>query len=166
MALQTTVRFSQATGVIGDVIFDGPMRAYPVILASADAANNVVGRAFTRAAGDDKDVTAGGTGVFAGILINSKELALYGTAAGGTLAPTLTLPNEMAVSVMDMGFVVVTLSTDAAIGDDVCYVDATGALFAVDPGAAAGTGNTKIPNANVAYFNTSAAGLAVIRLTN
>lgn len=166
MALQTTVGFNQATGIVGDVIFDGPMRAYPVILASADAANNVVGRAFTRAAGDDKDVTAGGTGVFAGILINSKELALYGTAAGGTLAPTLTLPNEMAVSVMDMGFVVVSLSTDAAIGDDVHFVQATGALLAVDPGTSPAVGNTKVPGASIAYFNTSAAGLAVVKLTN
>lgn len=165
MGLQTSVRADQATGVVGEIIYSGPIRAIPGILNTGTASNNVIGRAFTHVAANDLEVAAGGTGVFAGILISPKEMTTSGTTSGA-LEPTTTLPNNTTVELLRMGTVVVSLSTDAAIGDDVCYVDATGALFAVDPGAAAGVGNTKIPNANVAYYNTSAAGLAVICLTN
>lgn len=165
MALQTSVRVDQTTGIVGEVIYSGPMRAIPGILNTGTASNNVIGRAFTHVAANDREVAAGGTGVFAGILISPKELSTSGTTSGA-LEPTTTLPNNTTVELLQMGYVVVSLSTDAAIGDDVCYVDATGALFAVDPGAAAGTGNTKIPNAKVAYYNTTGAGLAVIKLTN
>ena len=166
MGLQTSVRADQASGVVGEIIYSGPHRAIPGILNTTDATQNVIGRAFTHVAANDLQVAAGGTGVFAGILIAPKEMTTSGTSAGGALAATLTMPNNTNVELLRMGYVVVSLSTDAAIGDDVCYVDATGALFAVDPGAAAGAGNTKIPNANVAYYNTTGAGLAVIELSN
>lgn len=166
MSLQTSVRVDQTTGIVGEIIYSGPHRAIPGILNTTDATLNVIGRAFTHVAANDLQVAAGGTGVFAGILIAPKEMTTSGTSAGGTLAATLTMPNNTNVELLRMGYVVVSLSTDAAIGDDVCYVDATGALFAVDPGAAAGAGNTKIPNANVAYNNISGAGLAIIELSN
>lgn len=166
MGVQTTVRSDQTWGIVGDIAFGGPYRAEPGILASGSAANNVIGRAFTRVAANDNTVAAGGAALtFGGILINSKEYATSGTASGA-LETTLALPNGTPVSLLLMGYVWVTLSGDAAVGDDVCYVDATGVLFAVDAGAAAGTNNTKIPGAKIAYFNTSGAGLAVVRLTN
>lgn len=165
MGLQTSVRADQATGVVGEIIYSGPHRAIAGILNTSTASNNVIGRAFTHVAANDLQVAAGGTGVFAGILISPKELTTSGTTTGA-LEATTTLPNNTTVELLRMGYVIVSLSGDSAIGDDVCYVDATGALFAVDPGAAAGAGNTKIANAKIAYYNTTGAGLAVVCLTN
>lgn len=166
MSFQSTVRSLLAAGVVGEIIFDGPHRAEPRILNTTDAANNVIGRAFTQVAASDTDVEAGGTGVFAGILANPLEYASYGTAADGPLAPTITLPNNTGASLVKMGTMIVALTTGANIGDEVCYVNATGELLAVAPGDPAGTGNTKIPNCVVVRENIPSAGLAYIQLTN
>ena len=153
---QSSVRAALASGIVGDIINDSPQRVIPAILDSASAANNVIGRAFFHAAGDDLKVSAEGadTLVFAGILINSKQYALTGLAA------TLTLPNEAEVSVMQMGYVIVNLTTAGTIGQEIFADDATGELRA---GTAAG--HTAIP-AVVAYQNTDGAGLAIIKITN
>lgn len=165
MALQSSIRIDQATGIVGDEIFSGPRRAEPGILLTTTATNNVIGRAFTRVAGSDMNVAAGGTGVFGGILVNSKEYATSGPSTGA-LDATLALPNGTPVSLLISGYVVVSLAGDAAIGDDVHFVQSSGALLAVDPGTTPAAGNSAIPNATVAYYNTSGAGLAVIRLNN
>lgn len=165
MPFQSTVRLVQAFGIIGEVIFDGPQRAAPNILDSADAANNVIGRAFTALAGIDGRVEAGGAGVFAGILINPLAYATAGVA-GDALAPTLLLPNETEADFLTMGIIVVLLTTAANIGDDVHFVIATGELLAVAPGTAPAVGNAAVPNAKVSRRNIPAAGLAVITLTN
>ena len=165
MPFQSTVRLVQAFGIIGEVIFDGPQRAAPNILDSTDAANNVIGRAFTALAGIDGRVEAGGAGVFAGILINPLAYATAGVA-GDALAPTLLLPNETEADFLTMGIIVVLLTTAANIGDDVHFVIATGELLAVAPGTAPAVGNAAVPNAKVSRRNIPAAGLAVITLTN
>lgn len=166
MSFPSSVRNALAAGIVGEIVFDGPHRAEPRILNSSDAALNVIGRAFTQVAASDTDVEAGGSGVFAGILANPLEYASYGTAAGGPLAPTITLPNQTGASLVKMGTMIVSLTTGANIGDEVCFVNATGELLAVAPGAAAGAGNTKIPNCKVVRENIPAAGLAYIQLTN
>ena len=98
MPFQSTVRIDQTTGIVGDIIIDGPMIGVPAILNSTSAANNVIGRAFRHIDSSDLEVSAdAATGVFAGILANSKVYATSGTAAGGTLAPTLVLPNNSEV---------------------------------------------------------------------
>lgn len=165
MALQSTIRIDQASGVIGDEIFSGPRRAEPGVLNTSSAANNVIGRAFTRVSGSDISVAAGGTGVFGGILVNSKEYATSGPSTGA-LDATLALPNGTPVSLLISGYIVVSLAGAANVGDDVHFVQATGALLAASPGATPSAGNSAIPNAQVAYFNTTGAGLAVIRLNN
>lgn len=165
MALQSTIRIDQASGIVGDEIFSGPRRAEPGVLNTGTAANNVIGRAFTRVSGSDINVAAGGTGVFGGILVNSKEYATSGPSTGA-LDATLALPNGTPVSLLISGYVVVSLAGAANVGDDVHFVQATGALLAATPGATPSAGNSAIPNAQVAYFNTTGAGLAVIRLNN
>lgn len=168
MSFQTTVRADLRSGVIGEIAFDGPTRAASAMLDSgAGAANNIVGRAFTYASAENNTVAAGGAGAFAGILIQPKSYALRGTAAGGTLADSLLLPDGTPVELLQMGEVFVSLASDAAtIGSPVKFVNATGAL---DFGAPA-AGETAVPNATVVRVKPSptAAGayLAVIRLTN
>ena len=167
MGFQSTVRIDQTTGIVGDIVIDGPQRGQPGILNSTDAANNVIGRAFRHIDNEDlevsADVAAGQT--FAGILANSKVYATSGTAAGGTLAATLTLPNNMEVELVTMASgILVLLSTVAAIGDNVFFATATGIL-------AANSGTTladheQIPNATIVRNNITGSGrLAIVELT-
>lgn len=160
MAFQSSVSVDQGFGVVGEVAFDGPTRAQPYIIVSADAANNVVGRAFTSSNGTV--AAAGGTAVFAGILVHPKHYASYGTAAGGPLAPTLTLANNSPGEFLTMGEIVVTLPGAAAVGDPVKYNTTTGVLGTGAPGA----GEAAVPNAKVSHYAVTGAGLAVITLTN
>lgn len=166
MTFQSTVRIDQTTGIVGEILFDGPQRAESKILNSVDAANNVIGRAFSQSATVDGEVAAGGSEPFAGILANPLEYATSGTAAGGSLAPTITLPNWTQASLVTMGTMIVNMSTSAAIGDDVHYVDATGVLLAVAPGTAPAVGNSLVPNCRVVRQAIAAPGLAIVQLTN
>lgn len=163
---QSIVRSDIAAGVVGELAFEGPLNAQPAILNSADAANNVIGRAFTHLAAEG-EVTAGGAGVFAGILAAPKSYASGGTAAGGTLAASMTLRNgEIGEFVQGTPGIYVALPAAAAnIGDQVIYATATGILATQAPGTAPGAGNALIPGATVVrYEKGGTAGLAVIAL--
>ena len=166
MPFQSTVRVDQTSGVVGDVILDGPLWAQPGILNSTSAVNNVIGRAFRHIANQDRQVSsdAASGAVFAGILANSKVYATSGTSAGGTLAPTLVLPNNAEVElVYGTAGILVELSTIANIGDNVFFATDTGIL-------AANAGRTLadhelIPGSSVVRNNTSGTGrLAIISI--
>lgn len=159
MGFQSTVSLKQGFGVVGELMLDGPVRAAPYTLVSADAAYNVVGRAFTVTS--EGVAAAGGSGVFAGILVNPKHYASFGTSAG-TLAPSLTLANNALGECLIMGEIIVALPGAAAIGDAVKYNTTTGILGTGAPGA----GEAAVPNAVVSRFTVAGAGLAVIKLTN
>lgn len=137
MGFQSTVSLKQGFGVVGELMLDGPVRAAPYTLVSADASYNVVGRAFTVTS--EGVAAAGGTGDFAGILVNPKHYASYGTTAGGTLAPTLTLANNALGECLTMGEIIVALPGAAAIGDKVTYNTTTGVLGST-PAVASFTG--------------------------
>lgn len=160
MGFQTSVKKALGFGVVGELAFEGPLRAQPGTLKSASAANNVVGRAFTIDPADGTYV-AGGAGAFGGILANPKVYPALGTQAGGPMAPSITLPNGAIGEFVSMGEIVVELDAAAGeIGAAVYYVPATGALTLT------ATSNTAVPNAKLVRFEHSGAGLAVIRLTN
>lgn len=167
MPFQSTVRFDQGFGVVGEFAYDGPRKVRPGLIVSASAVNNVIGRAFTQP-NTGGTFAAGGTDVFAGILVGTKGYVSQGTAAAGTLAPTLTLPNSTEGEFAIQGFPIVTMSNaNVHIGDDVHFVQATGALLSVAPGTTPTTGNTKVPNASVyALPQPAANGLCVINLNN
>ncbi len=162
MSFQSAVNFYQGAGVIGDKYADGPWRAQSYTLESADAAYNVFGRAFTIVA--QGFVEAGGTGVFAGILANPKQNTLQGTAAGGSLAPSLTLPNYAQADIVSEGSIFVTLPGAAAIGDLVVYHTTTGVLDTISPGDPLPASHA-FAQAVVDYFTVTGEGLAVITLT-
>lgn len=169
MGFQSTVDADITSGVIGEIAFDGPTRALSAVLDSgAGAANNVVGRVFTwqdRAAGT---VKAGGAAAdFAGILVHPKSYALLGTAAGGTLATSLTVADGVPVELLFMGEVFVSLATTGGtIGAALKYNTTTGIIDFGAPGA----GEAAIPNAVISRNNASPtatnAFLAVAKLTN
>lgn len=161
-------------GVVGELYLEGPLRAQPAVLNSGTPANNVIGRAFTiiddatasfDTAADPQplEVGAGGTTVFAGILANPKTQVSLGTAADGTLASTLTLPNGRIVElVQETAGLIVTLPAAFAIGDWIWFNQATGVLVSTAPNASAPASSTRVPNGVVVRFESAAAGLAVI----
>lgn len=170
MAFQSSVNINMGFGVVGDLFLaDGGVRGQPALLSSGDAANNVVGRAFTTSNGADSSgeaitVTAGGTGAFAGILANSKVYASYGTSAGGTLAPTLTLPNGTIGELVNAtAGIIVTLGAAANVGDWIEFAQATGILYPLAAGGTVTTGRAIIDSARVERYDITS-GLAVISL--
>ena len=131
---QQTVNVQLGFGIPGSLYDDGPIRCAPYELVSASAAYNVIGAtAFTVTSGDSGNnsgsaiAAAGGTGTFAGILMNSKLYATSGTSAGA-LNPTMTLPNYTVAELLTMGDIIVALPGPASIGDIIGYDTTTGRL--------------------------------------
>lgn len=147
MSVQSSVSKNQGFGVVGEVFTNGPLRSEAFNLASTPQVNTI-GNAFTVVS--EGVATVGGTGQFAGILVNPKHYATSGTTAGGTLTPTLVLPDNTNAELLRMGEIIVSLGSAADIGDKVVYNTTTGALSAVpattvftgtiDDGAAPGAG--------------------------
>jgi hypothetical protein len=161
MPFQSSVSLKQGFGVVGELFDDGPRRAWSYILRSVSAANNVFGRAFTvKSEGVAECGNPSGTAVFAGILVNPKVNPLLGTSSG-TLAPSLTLPNETQGELLTEGSIIVSLPAAAAIGDVVIFDNTTGALSTIAPGADL-PANKSPAHAVVSRFTVSGAGLAVI----
>lgn len=164
------VRFDQGYGVPGEFVFDGPRRAEPGILRTVAPANNIFGRAMTlnsAVPGVWRAGDAASDGERIGILTGPKQHASYGTAAGGPLAPTLAIANEINVQIATMGQILV-VCRDAAnlVGNIVRFVLATGEIVTVPPGTAADPLMKDIPDAVVVRVpQPSALGLAVIQLT-
>ena len=141
---QTTV-LRQLTGAAGGI------GTYQVSISQTATSTTITG--------------AGNQIVFGGILVHPKHYASLGTLAGGTLAPTLNLADNLIGEFMTMGMVVVnTASTNVRIGDQVQFSSVTGALTTVAPGAAVTSGSTLIGGASVYRYPTTAAGLIAIEL--
>lgn len=162
---QSQVYLNQGTGVYGELYDNSPSRVRSLILRSASSSYNVFGRAFTWVAGQDGVVQAGGSGVFAGYLVNPKQHASYGTTAGGPLAPTLTLPNEVVADILNMGCIFALLPATASVGDLVVYNTTTGVLATVAPGDPI-PGGSSYGYATVDQFPVINAGIAIIRVTD
>lgn len=160
---QTVVNAVLATGVPGELAYDGPHRAFPWQLQSTPEPNIVGATAYTVVS--EGIAMAGGTGEFAGILINPKAYANF--SANGGLAPTMTLPDNTIAELLIMGTIYATIGTAAAIGDLVEYNTTTGALQTVARGTTTPTtGFAFIPNCKVVVKTVTAAGLAIIELTD
>lgn len=146
--IPNTARTYLLSGIPGNISHDGPTRAASAVIDSADETENVFGRAFTYKAGTDT-VEVGGTGAFAGILINPKAYAIDVTyARNGTVGEFAT-----------MAEINVQLGNDGNIGDPVSFDPATGVISAGETG-------TVIPGAHIARHEPSAETprLAVIAL--
>ena len=140
---QSAVGIYNALGVAGDLAFSGPMRAAPYNLVSTPL-SNVVGYAYTVTSGADPSVASGsplagtarvgGTGVFAGILVNPKAYPLIGSTSNA-LAASLAVPENTIGELLTMGYIYVSLPGPAVIGDLVTYDPLTGALNSIAPQA-------------------------------
>lgn len=167
---QQSVAATMGMGIPGELAYDGPMRAKPWNLVSNPEANVIGATAYTIVS--EGVAMAGGTGVFAGILVSPKEHAAHGTpgsytTGGGPLAATMTLPDETIGTLLTMGAPYVILTTAANPGDLLVYDTTTGALSSVPAGTtAAGTGKAFVPNAKTILRASAANGLAIAELTN
>lgn len=159
MAFQSTVAFFQGAGVPGEIYLDDPHRAQSFILQSASSALNIIGASVFTVVSQGI-ARAGGTGAFAGFLVDPKEYALYG-AGGIPLNPSLTLPNNSQADILSMGTIFVTLPAAAAIGDVVIYDNTTGAISTITPGTPVPVGSS-YANATVRVATVAGAGLAII----
>ena len=169
MGFQSTVYINQGAGVPGEQYSDGPWIAQSYTINSASAAYNIIGATgcSITSQGFVAAGNSGGTAVYAGILVDPKNVALFG-AGGIPLAPTLTVPNFTQVECATEGSYWVTLTGSggggaANIGDWVVYDQTTGALSSVAPGTSLPSGKNWA-NATVTYFTVAATGLAVITL--
>lgn len=164
MGFQQSVFINQGAGVPGEQYSDSPWRAQSFTINSASAAYNIIGATMcsVTSQGFCAAGNAGGTAVFAGLLVDPKDVALFGTG-GIPLAPTLTVPNYTQVECATMGSYFVTLPASANIGDWVVYDNTTGAISTVTPGSDLPSGNSW-GNAVVDYFTVGAAGLGVITM--
>jgi hypothetical protein len=159
MGFQTTVARLSGFGVPGELYTDSPTRAQSYILQSTTSSLNIIGAtAYTVVS--EGIAQAGGTGVFAGFLIDPKQYALFATG-GQTLVPSLTLPNNTQADLLTMGDIVVTLPGAAAIGDYVIFNNTTGVISTITPATPVPGGST-FANAYVNFYTVSGAGLAVI----
>lgn len=174
MTFQSSVISNIGFGVVGELFLDGPLRAQPARIVSDVPANNVFGTAFALATAGSASfetsadpapmtVRSGGPGVFAGILAFPKEHVLAGTATEGTLASSLTLPNNtIATFVQETTGLIVRLPALFTVGDWVWYNIDTGVLVSTPPGSTAPTSSLRVPNGRVVRYGSAAAGLAVI----
>ncbi len=175
---QTAVLTQQSRGVVADIMINGPQRGQPVQLDSADAVNNVIGRAmFLKSTGQQPNpgaalvlgtpVAADSAGVgFAGILANSKQYVSYGNESDGPLGPTMTLPNDTTAEVISMtsGIMVYSL-TAAKISDYVFANTTTGELTTNSDPEAVIDDNVLVIGARVVRYSTTEAGSCLISLT-
>jgi hypothetical protein len=133
-SFQSTVNVQNAFGVAGALYDDGPVRSAQYELNSASASYNVIGAtAYTLTTADPGNAqasgvaTAGGSGAFVGILMNSKVYATSGPTTGA-IDPTMSLPNFILAELLTMGDIIVQLPGPANVGDKVCYDNTTGKL--------------------------------------
>lgn len=179
MPFQASVTGYLGFGVVGELALEGPLRSQPARLYNSDATLNVVGRAVTWTSGGTGSPTAsgdavnpaamqvatGGSGRFMGIIANPKVYPGSGTVAGGTLAPTLTLPNyTMIECVQETAGIIVALPAGSEPGDTVYFLEADGTLVTTAPGAAVPGGANDTPIGTVERFDNAGASLAVISL--
>lgn len=164
MGFQSAVQINQGAGVPGEQYSDGSWRAQSFILESALSSYNVIGATMcsVTSQGIAAAGNSGGVAAFAGLLVDPKNIALFGVG-GSPLAPTLVVPNETQVECATMGSYWVTLPGAAAIGDWVIYDNTTGAISTVTPGTSL-PGGKSWGNAIVDSLTVSGAGLAVITM--
>lgn len=160
MAFPSTVIPDLVSGIPGEIAFDAPYVGATAIINTDTEANNVFGRALTYRDESIESVQAGGTGLFAGLLVNPKAHAINSLTATAD-----TVLNGRTVETCTRGevYVLLTAGTSVTIGDGVYFVNTTGALGA----GAATAGQTQITGATVVRHNPSAANapsLAVVRL--
>jgi hypothetical protein len=164
MSFQSNVQILQGAGVPGEQYSDSPWVAQSYTINSTSAANNIIGSTVCSISsqGFCQAGNVGAAYVIAGLLVDPKNVALFGTG-GIPLSPTLTVPNFTQVECATEGSFWVHLGAAANIGDWLIYDETTGLLASVAPGTSLPS-NKQWANGTVSYSTVSGAGLAVVTL--
>jgi len=126
MAFQTTVKQKLAVGVVGDFYDDSPRRVDPYTIASSSAGS--IGCAYTVDSTDPSKVNLGGSGVFAGIAVNSKEFVRNGLGA------SIAFKQYDEAELCTMGRIWLSIADDVTVGMAAYFNTTTGAIVAAASG--------------------------------
>lgn len=165
MAFQTQINRFLAGGIAGEYADDSPRRETGYILtAQKDALNDDAITALPKFAcaftHTDTDGVAivGGTGAFAGVLVNPKMYVNH-----ANLNASLELPDGSQGGLCTMGHVFVKSATAFAPGYVAAYANATGVISAYASVASIPEGSTQIP-AQFIQISGSANDLGILEL--
>lgn len=160
MTLQTSVNSKQAFGLVGTFYDDSPRRVAPyTILAAAGGTPATIGYAFTSAVATPEKASAGGSDVFAGVLVSPKELTIDGLSA------TLEVSAGTIGELCTMGHVIVKPTTAVSIGYVAAYNTTTGEIAGYSAAAQIPETHTAIPNGKFVLVNASVGEVAVLELS-
>lgn len=126
MAFQTSVNQKLAVGVVGEFYDDSPRRVDPYTIASSSAGS--IGCAYTVDSTDPSKVNLGGTGAFAGIAVNGKELAVNGLSA------SIAFKQYDEAEICSMGRIWLSIASDVSVGMAAYFDKTTGAISAAASG--------------------------------
>lgn len=167
--MQNIVKFDIGNGIAGELALEGFLKAQPGVLSSAAPANNVVGRLFSQdpTTGKWRAGNPGTNGTAFAILANPKVYASNGTVAGGSLAPTMTLPNEANVELVTSTAGIWVNSLTAADLDETPYFSTvTGEIAAYKSGDTPAANFVALVGGKFVRFPQAATGgLMVLALT-
>ena len=146
MAFQTSVNQKLAVGVPGDFYDESPRRTDPYTIASSSAGS--IGKAYTIDSTDPSKVNLGGSGVFGGIAINSKEFARSGLGA------SMDFAQYDECELCTMGRIWVSVAGDVAVGNAAYFNTTTGVITAAASGETI-EGSTEIAGSKFILVNAS-----------
>lgn len=150
---QTTVNKKLAFGVPGDFYdADSPRRVDPKTVSGGG-----IGLFYTVDTTDPSKAVLGGTGVLAGIAVNSKEYIVNGLSAS-----TAFRDGDKA-QICSMGRIVMQLETPVTVGMAAYYNTTTGVIEAAAP-ASTFEGWVEIPGSMFVEVNALANELSVLQL--
>lgn len=102
-----------------------------------------------------------------GFLVNPVGLPGFSPTGGFPIDPTLVVPAYNQADFLTMGTIVVYNNTASCnIGDSVAYNVSTGAIYTYPAGGSVPASCLQVPNASVHRYNSSAAGLIAVRVSN
>ena len=127
MAFQTSVNQKLAVGVVGEFYDDSPRRVDPYTIGSQSAGS--IGKAYTIDSSDPSKVNLGGSGVFAGIAINGKELAVNGLSA------SIDFKQYDEAEICSMGRIWLSIADTVSVGNAAFFNTTTGDIVAGTSGS-------------------------------
>ena len=152
MSLQTVVNEKLAFGVVGSFYDDSPRIVDPKIVEAGS-----IGCAFTLDASDPSKAVLGGSGVFGGIAVNSKEYTITGLGA------SLNFKSGDIAQLCSMGRIVIKAENAVSVGDAAFFNETTGEITAGTSGATI-EGYTEIAGSMFVEVDSTQGGLAVLEL--
>lgn len=152
MPLQKTVNQKLAFGVVGSFYDDSPRRVDPYTVAGG-----AIGLFYTVDPADPSKVKLGGTGVLAGVAVNSKEYTITGLDA------SLAFRAGDIAEICSMGRVIVKSTTAITVGNSAYYNKTTGEIQAAAPSSTI-DGFVEIPDSMFVLVGGTAGEVGVLQL--